>query len=380
MGFLDKFKETRRQQIARGHCAKCGVRLTFAQIRAQIGAADRMCAKCRLAETGLAEKEWAAQSKAKEQEAAAPVEAAKQETALTTRRKGQCAKCGVGLTFAQIFAESLWCATCRLAETGITESEWMAEIKAAKQEAQRQQKSDEGKICAKCGVRLSFFSSGAGERKCPKCQLMESGLTETEAAAQIEAAKQEAARNAQYRANANYVTGPWNIKGGTSGVVDRDEGNLTFTIGLFKKQTFTLPYNSIRKFSVSTVDQLPRVTATRLMLVGIFALAWKKGQKDKFLNIDFVDDTNTELPLVFAKAPGGPDMDTLQTKVITARSDYIKSKGLLDVASTANAHAPVSAGAGNIVAQIEELAKLRDKGILTPEEFEAKKSELLARL
>lgn len=39
--------------------------------------------------------------------------------------------------------------------------------------------------------------------------------------------------------------------------------------------------------------------------------------------------------------------------------------------------APAAPGIG---AQIEDLARLRDQGLLTPEEFEAKKAELLARL
>lgn len=42
--------------------------------------------------------------------------------------------------------------------------------------------------------------------------------------------------------------------------------------------------------------------------------------------------------------------------------------------------APGPAGEGDVIAQIERLAGLRDKGILSDEEFSAKKTELLSRL
>lgn len=42
--------------------------------------------------------------------------------------------------------------------------------------------------------------------------------------------------------------------------------------------------------------------------------------------------------------------------------------------------APAPAPERDIAAQIEKLGELRDRGLVTPEEFEAKKTELLARL
>ncbi|HTW97952.1 MAG TPA: SHOCT domain-containing protein, partial [Acidimicrobiales bacterium] len=41
---------------------------------------------------------------------------------------------------------------------------------------------------------------------------------------------------------------------------------------------------------------------------------------------------------------------------------------------------PPAAPAGDVVAQIERLAALYERGVLTREEFEGKKAELLARL
>ena len=39
--------------------------------------------------------------------------------------------------------------------------------------------------------------------------------------------------------------------------------------------------------------------------------------------------------------------------------------------------APAAAGEADYMAELEDLAKLRDQGILTPEEFEAKKKQVL---
>jgi ribosomal protein L37AE/L43A len=259
-------------------------------------------------------------------------------------------------------------------------------------------------VCSTCGEKLSFAQMQSKVLQCPKCQLKEAGLTDDEAVAELarwkedEATKSpsgffgkikqaaaesvkkmnqvaaEAAAKAEFRERATYVTGPWNIKGDTVGVVDRDGNNLTFTIGIGNKQTFTLPYQSIKKFTISTVDQLPRVTATRLLMVGVFALAWKKGQRDKFLQIDFVDNTNVETSIVFGKGSGS-DINTLQSKIVAARLDSLKSSGGMP-----SLPAVQTVDADNIAARIEELAALRDKGILTPEEFQAKKSELLSRM
>lgn len=49
-------------------------------------------------------------------------------------------------------------------------------------------------------------------------------------------------------------------------------------------------------------------------------------------------------------------------------------------AAAAPAHAPAAGAADEVFAKLERLAELRDKGILSEEEFAAKKGELLARL
>jgi hypothetical protein len=50
------------------------------------------------------------------------------------------------------------------------------------------------------------------------------------------------------------------------------------------------------------------------------------------------------------------------------------------VQAPAAAPAPAAPAAPGVPEQIEQLARLRDQGHITPEEFEAKKAELLDRM
>ncbi|WP_068434168.1 PH domain-containing protein [Piscicoccus intestinalis] len=49
-------------------------------------------------------------------------------------------------------------------------------------------------------------------------------------------------------------------------------------------------------------------------------------------------------------------------------------------ASPAPTAQPANDGRGDVMAQLKQLGELRDAGIVTPEEFDAKKAELLSRL
>lgn len=62
-----------------------------------------------------------------------------------------------------------------------------------------------------------------------------------------------------------------------------------------------------------------------------------------------------------------------------ANQQHITYSGAGPVAPAPAPAAPAQA-TDDVFAQLEKLGKLRDAGVLTPEEFEAKKAELLARL
>ena len=72
-----------------------------------------------------------------------------------------------------------------------------------------------------------------------------------------------------------------------------------------------------------------------------------------------------------ARQIGGKNQDNL-SKILEILFEELKNYDKVMVNNTGLA--------GNIPAQIKQLSELRDAGILTDEEFQAKKEELLARL
>ncbi|TAN35075.1 hypothetical protein EPN29_00145 [bacterium] len=116
-----------------------------------------------------------------------------------------------------------------------------------------------------------------------------------------------------------------------------------------------------------------RVTATRLLAVGVFAFAWKKqaGHHHQYLNVEY-DDGARRLALVFEtdKAPG------LAQKLQDASGAARERRGIGSQSIAAPSPPPVE----DIPGKIKQLAELRDNGLLTDEEFAAKKADLLARM
>ncbi|HTU18694.1 MAG TPA: SHOCT domain-containing protein [Gemmataceae bacterium] len=175
-----------------------------------------------------------------------------------------------------------------------------------------------------------------------------------------------------------YVSGPFNIKTKTHGTLCREPDALVFKEGvIFKKEAFRIPYNQIVGVSVDTAE---RMTLTRVVLLGIFAFGFQK--KDLFLKIEYRDQFGATLNLVFAKAPG-TDMQTLSGQVLASRSEFL-ARSCLPNSAPPNQPGSPSPSTGkegnNVLAMIEQLSVLRDKGVLTEEEFQKKKVELLARM
>ena len=171
--------------------------------------------------------------------------------------------------------------------------------------------------------------------------------------------------------NVVYVQGPWGVKANSQMTMTLDESGLLLRIGIINKQEFFIPYEAITGMTVDTAE---RMTLTRLLLVGILAFGLKK--KDKFLKLDFQDDTGTAVSAIFGKG-AGCDIPTLQGRISQAKHDYLVACPQAVVVETEPAE---SSAATDISATIESLAQLRDKGILSEEEFQQKKAELLSRL
>lgn len=88
-----------------------------------------------------------------------------------------------------------------------------------------------------------------------------------------------------------------------------------------------------------------------------------------------------------AAAPAAPVIDTptdvapvAQNPPTVAEQAFSLVTGLLKDRSTTSGDEPVSATAPDVTEQLLKLASLRDAGVLTDEEFTAKKTELLSRM
>ena len=139
------------------------------------------------------------------------------------------------------------------------------------------------------------------------------------------------------------------------------------------KTIFTIPWSVIVALEVEGPEQASqRVTVTRALAVGVFALAAKKKSKAAVLIV---------------RTPDGEEA-LFQTEKYTAAELRTKLTPFISQLRVAQAQspAPVEAAAkpsgvdSDPVEQIRKLGELRDQGLLTPEEFEAKKTELLGRL
>lgn len=151
-------------------------------------------------------------------------------------------------------------------------------------------------------------------------------------------------------------------------------GILTF----YEKQTefssvlstkFTILNSSISNIAIEGKDEVNRrVTVTRLLLVGIFAFALKKKNKDKeaYLTIELSDGQEV-IFFVDNKSP----ME-LRTKLARAVSQ-VKQAGASNKVQI-NQHVTH----GSVADELAKLASLKDKGILTQAEFDNEKSKLMS--
>jgi hypothetical protein len=109
-----------------------------------------------------------------------------------------------------------------------------------------------------------------------------------------------------------------------------------------------------------------RITATRLVLTGALALAIRK-------KVD-----NRELYLLVEGPGWAISVAVDPTRGAEARAFAARINAAASAAAPANDQAP--AVSSDIPDQIRKLGELRDAGLLTDAEFDAKKTELLSRL
>ena len=149
------------------------------------------------------------------------------------------------------------------------------------------------------------------------------------------------------------------------------ENRLEFKKGI-AQPLFEIENNLISDIAVEGRSEVNRrVTVTRLLTVGIFAFALKKKQEEKEAFITIVMADGQEVVIHVA------DKSPLQLKTSLASTlSHFKqtAKTIQQSAASINA-APIQAA--NSADALMKLAELKEKGILTEEEFLNEKKKLL---
>lgn len=151
----------------------------------------------------------------------------------------------------------------------------------------------------------------------------------------------------------------------------KSNGKLSFykkcTLFAGGSANFTITNDSITRIAVEGKDEANRrVTVTRLFALGIFAFALKKKSKDQesYVTLELSDGQE----VVFFK----DNMPPMQLKV--KLSNAISQVKQASVSSQANTASGALTGVAD---ELGKLALLRDQGVITADEFDAKKRKLL---
>jgi hypothetical protein len=143
------------------------------------------------------------------------------------------------------------------------------------------------------------------------------------------------------------------------------------------KAVFTIPWEAITDVVVEGPEVAEkRYTATRLALLGPLGLAFKKekkGSKEAIITVA----TRTGDEAIFHIAGTLPREISPKLEPLAIRARRAAAANSASVPSSDPISSP---NAPDIPTQIEKLADLHAKGILTDEEFTRKKAELLGRM
>jgi len=137
------------------------------------------------------------------------------------------------------------------------------------------------------------------------------------------------------------------------------------------KELFRIPWADITELAVEGSSEMQRrVTAGRLLTIGVFAFAAKKKSVE---NHSFITVGMKETEVLFENEKKAPQAIRAQLAPLIAK---INAYGGSQTESVTNE----TRSEPDAVEQLKKLGELRDTGLLTIEEFDAKKAELLKRI
>lgn len=129
------------------------------------------------------------------------------------------------------------------------------------------------------------------------------------------------------------------------------------------RELFTIPWSEVTAVAIDGPEQASkRITATRLVTIGVFALAAKKNTTEAYLQVDTADMSTS---FAVHKMSAGE----LRGKL----GHWVKR-----LPEPPTVESAAAAGSSSVADELAKLAQLRDQGVLSAEEFDAQKARLLA--
>lgn len=175
---------------------------------------------------------------------------------------------------------------------------------------------------------------------------------------------------------AAYATGACKYLGGhpempqaCDGIITINKAGLFFEV-IFPFKGLTIPLKNIKKAEFKNEEQIHKdVTLGRLLLFGVFAFGLKKKTKElhNYLVLTCNQDGIESTVIFEAKNAGA-----LVSAIVKAQQEYKR-----DHPEMVNKEIAVTL---DIPEQIKKLAELKKQGILSEEEFQIKKRELLSKI
>jgi hypothetical protein len=256
-------------------------------------------------------------------------------------------------------------------------------------------------FCSKCGKELAndaSFCSQCGQQIIKDAEATTVSISRSEAASQNSPTTQKGLlnqmreqlekvkeRKADYKEKLHsspriaaemvkYLGGHPDASKAIDGVIQINKTGIFFEAA-FTTQ-FYIPVESIIKAELKTQEQISKdVTLTRLLAFGIFAFALKKKTKNEtsYLTVSYTEN-GIENAVIF----DGNKVSNLVSAIAKIRQDYAKNNPSgVQLATQSSAN---NSSSNDVPFQIKRLAELKESGILTEEEFQQKKTDLLAKM
>lgn len=205
---------------------------------------------------------------------------------------------------------------------------------------------------------------------------------------QAEAKKEKDQKKNEFKealknAGVSYGSSICDYFGGHPEILNKATGTLEIKKdGLYFQRTipfagFIIPIQDITKAEFKNDTQISKdVTLVRLLALGVFAFGAKKKTKEEHNYLVVTYNSNGIENAVIFEANGGllsKGANALVGAIMKARQEYLNENPTTEEVA-------IESNSNDIPSLIKKLSDLKEQGILSEEEFDSKKKELLSKI